>query len=593
MQWLAKSGEAVKGPDELQVEEWTRVGMGGRKKKNKNRQHQDNQSGPAPAPTPDRRPNLEDKKEGSPDAGAAPISSTTTAAAAVPPAAAFVMECEVCQEKFDRQSHKPRNLVCGHAFCSDCCKQLLNQQSIPCPKCRTITPVKSVGALSVNYPIMDILEGMDVDTTETASMKKDKGDKGSSWVSGIFSGRQKKEEISPHRGKCLEAQAEVAMHCAHCNLWLCKDCSRIDHRRPECVLVPYQDTLKEMGQIEKAKMKVTQEALEDFYCEANEYGCQLTSCATILEIALDCIKKEQSHLPNVLIHARKLQQGLSDSAVKRIPDDLEDALYYLETLQTVTQAAEQWAANASTSVLKVDQVFRLSKTLLQTAVQLHGTASEGIMGQHSVNGIDMTLPVDMDGSRMLVHAVQRSAPNRSCRLVKLAHIMSCIDPSSALTFLDISLRGQELGRVFIRLLCGSKRSRSFLMMCTGEGGPSFRNTPFHRVCWEGKPGEHLWSGDYDHADGSGGSLPKEIQDQTKELWNEKTQVLVASGLVAGRYGNHNSTIFRVYTRDSPDVKEEFALGRVEYGLEVFKDALKKYNNITHLMISDCGIVVEP
>lgn len=274
------------------------------------------------------------------------------------------MECEVCNEGFDRQSHQPRNLKCGHAFCIECCRQMVKREVITCPKCRMITQVKAATALPVNYPIMDMLEHMDMDTTETASMKKDKGDKSWSWVSGISSGRKKKEEISPHRGKCLEAQAEVAMHCAHCDLWLCKDCSRIDHRHPECVLVPYQDTLKEMGQTRKAKMKATEEALEDFYCEVNEYGGQLTSCVTILEIALDCIKKEQSQLPNVLIHARKLQQDFSDRAVNRIPADLEDALCYLDTLQAATQRAEQWAADASTSVLKVDQVFRLSKVCM-------------------------------------------------------------------------------------------------------------------------------------------------------------------------------------------------------------------------------------
>lgn len=179
-------------------------------------------------------------------------------------------------------------------------------------------------------------------------------------------------------------------------------------------------------------------------------------------------------------------------------------------------------------------------------------------------------------------------------LFQLAQIKSCIDPTCALTFLDISLRGQELGRVFIRLLGKTKLSQCFLMMCTGEAGPSFRNTPFHRMCWSGQPGEHLWCGDYNFGDGSGGDLPRTVRDQTKELSNKKTRVPISAGLIAGRYGNHNSTIFRVYTRDSSDVVEEFAFGRVEYGLEVFKDALKKHsNNITHVTISDCGVVIEP
>lgn len=107
------------------------------------------------------------------------------------------------------------------------------------------------------------------------------------------------------------------------------------------------------------------------------------------------------------------------------------------------------------------------------------------------------------------------------------------------------------------------------------------------------PGESLWAGDHDRGDGGGGTLPTELIHETKELLEKKTKMPVTAGLVAGRYGKSNSTIFRVYTKQSSDALEEAGFGRVEYGLHILKDALKNNKNITDLTISGCGMVMEP
>ena len=100
---------------------------------------------------------------------------------------------------------------------------------------------------------------------------------------------------------------------------------------------------------------------------ANAYGNKLSSCAAFMEIALDCIKKEQSHLPGVLNHCRKLEQDMSDIAVKHVPTNVEDALSYLKQLEKVAEGTQLWAVRASTTVLKTDQVFKLSKVSVTEA----------------------------------------------------------------------------------------------------------------------------------------------------------------------------------------------------------------------------------
>lgn len=68
--------------------------------------------------------------------------------------------------------------------------------------------------------------------------------------------------------------------------------------------------------------------------------------------------------------------------------------------------------------------FPDGQALLQTAVQMHTSTHNGsMMGQHRINGVDVTLPVDMDGSRLLVHATRRNPPTTGCKLVKV----SCVD----------------------------------------------------------------------------------------------------------------------------------------------------------------------
>lgn len=65
-------------------------------------------------------------------------------------ACAEVSECPLCWlccEIYDDQNFLPRLLSCGHTFCSSCLENLLKNNSISCPECRTTAsvPVGFVG----------------------------------------------------------------------------------------------------------------------------------------------------------------------------------------------------------------------------------------------------------------------------------------------------------------------------------------------------------------------------------------------------------------------------------------------------------------
>lgn len=72
-------------------------------------------------------------------------------------ACAEVSECPLCCEIYDDQNFLPRLLSCGHIFCSSCLENLLKNNSISCPECRTTAsvPVGVVG-LTKNYALLRI-----------------------------------------------------------------------------------------------------------------------------------------------------------------------------------------------------------------------------------------------------------------------------------------------------------------------------------------------------------------------------------------------------------------------------------------------------
>ncbi|XP_047497879.1 tripartite motif-containing protein 59-like [Penaeus chinensis] len=68
------------------------------------------------------------------------------------------MDCRVCYSNFDYGSHLPRNLQCGHAFCTSCLATLFRGKNISCPECRGNQNVQDgVRGLPVGHTVLRIL----------------------------------------------------------------------------------------------------------------------------------------------------------------------------------------------------------------------------------------------------------------------------------------------------------------------------------------------------------------------------------------------------------------------------------------------------
>ena len=65
--------------------------------------------------------------------------------------------CPVCLTTFDDSLMRPRNLPCGHTFCSSCINGLKEQGSIKCPTCRVSHAVPEAGEFPISYALEGLL----------------------------------------------------------------------------------------------------------------------------------------------------------------------------------------------------------------------------------------------------------------------------------------------------------------------------------------------------------------------------------------------------------------------------------------------------
>ncbi|KAK3858348.1 hypothetical protein Pcinc_035459 [Petrolisthes cinctipes] len=412
-----------------------------------------------------------------------------------------------------------------------------------------------------------------------------------------FSHISKEKKWSPHGGRCLEDKADIVSHCATCQLWLCEDCAKIDHTGPSCMLIPQHETLLQMMQSSRTDAQNTCRSLQHFKREIVTYQEQLQSCKAIMESALDCIKKEEKRLEKVAEESTEAEANIRKIVEDKTHTDLPESLSVLQSLGMAMSQSQKWVKGVLSTLLD-DKTHKLSKELLVTTVQLHLASAENracreVLALHTINSSPVCSKIKTDGVRLFIHSLEYMTPPSGARGLQLDCVKKCMDKTSTLTFLDLTWGKSASGRVFIRLLGQISRAQNFLKMCTGENGPSFRGTRFHRMWWKGQPGEHIWAGDYDKGDGSGGILPSDLSEDNEKYPESCHKLPITAGLVAGTYVKQcNSSIFRIYTKESKDTMEDAAFGRVEFGLQVL-DAAIKHNKITDITISDCGIIIEP
>lgn len=158
-----------------------------------------------------------------------------------------------------------------------------------------------------------------------------------------------------------------------------------------------------------------------------------------------------------------------------------------------------------------------------------------------------------------------------------------------LVFLDLAWPGSTPQRVLIHLTPDTIVGQQFMILCTGQRGPSYANTRLFKVVNKGEEGECVFGGDYERNDETGGAAL--LPSHKGEPFRNSRWV----GSVWGRWINDpgfptRGAQFGIRIRERLDNKFGGTIGKVVAGLDVVA-AAAHYRDITEVKVVDCGVVL--
>ncbi|KAG7168527.1 Peptidyl-prolyl cis-trans isomerase B-like 2, partial [Homarus americanus] len=538
-----------------------------------------------------------------------------------------LLTCGCCNEKYDLDFKHPRVLYCHHTFCTECIAYMYHMGTVYCYTCNKRTwRVTAPNNLPINQTLFGLMkEGIckptvtvgesDQPVNQSYITKEDpiRGEqlckppkqRGKSIKTAqsdqVDSRRENLASSSselPHDGRCVEYGIRIIAHCTTCQQWVCESCQKVDHNKKGCVLRPIKIALAEMKQNSVKKAHSTCDFLSKSVKDLQIYSDHLNVLLLSMRAAFQCFEKEYDSTKKALQEGTQNEKHLKDVELKLSSlTNLPNAIAGLQGLDNECDVAQRWMSSTLSRTISTGAVKGAAKDLLSITLQTlrtsttdNGQVKQLVACQEKSSGKKFS-HLTVNGGRIFLHCLTGTLTLKEARQLPLECFKSYLDGAASLTFFDLSWDGACQGQVYIRLTGDTVRGRQFLDLCTGEKGVSFQKTPFHRIWWKGHPGEHIWGGDYEQGDGSGGASVSNNSDIDKAGILGRA-VPITAGLVAGRYEKKNvSSIFRIYTREAKGVIEEAAFGQVEFGLDVIQRAINQ-KNIKDVIISDCGVVLE-
>ncbi|CAL4095017.1 unnamed protein product, partial [Meganyctiphanes norvegica] len=184
------------------------------------------------------------------------------------------------------------------------------------------------------------------------------------------------------------------------------------------------------------------------------------------------------------------------------------------------------------------------------------------------------------------HVLQELTPPPHAIILPHEQIKNAVSSGSVTTFIDLAWPGHSPSRVYIKLYGSTDRAQQFLWLCTGELGPSYVNSKFDAVLNKGSPGEYIVGGNYE-----GMSSPSLIQNLTEGgVYLKPSNEGLVTGVVMD--DSTNNAKFGIYVEEESTSKNAVGFGQVvgEKSMATIKLAAK-YDNITEIVVTDCGIVL--
>ncbi|XP_050739172.1 tripartite motif-containing protein 65-like [Eriocheir sinensis] len=512
---------------------------------------------------------------------------------------------------YDGTVHRPRTLPCGHTLCTLCVDQLEEQGRIACPECRVSHAVPEGGQFPVSYAIEALIRMMrdaKVAAAAAVSPPPSAGEGEGAAAAAAASSKKEAAGLSKKMRSFLQEQeATVVAAITAC-------------REAQLQLDQYQTTLAGWGERQQ-QLEDRLLVLVDESRSARELLRQEEFRAAAKEEEL---KKEEQGLQAVLETLRTLtteqEAGAAVTEMVRCACEAEQAVQEcrecfpdantvttaskvnvassaaLEAVQAAleTLTTEEPRPQADPESTVMDRLHLICtgsltaedlRSLTQPARRLMEAGP--VFAVYQAEGHRQHARISLEAGQLCLHTLKDHPPPRGAATLQVNEVVPPSPPCTV--FLDLSWPGSSPRRVQIRLSPDTPRGRQFLLLCTGQRGPSYVNTRLCGVGKKGQAGEFVMGGDYESNDGRGSSvlLPGLDEGEYRKSgrggavfglrWTDPTR---------GECGD-----FGIYTRDSQDGRgSRRVFGEVVDGLHVVAEAAQ-HRDITEVTVADCGVVL--
>ncbi|XP_050740037.1 uncharacterized protein LOC127010201 [Eriocheir sinensis] len=455
-------------------------------------------------------------------------------------------ECPVCMTGYDGTVQWPRTLPCGHTVCTLCVDQLKVQGRVACPECRVSHAVPEGGQFPVSYAFEAFIRMSQLNQYQTtlAGWGKRQQQLEDRLLGLVDQSRSARELLQQEESRAAAKEEEL--------------------KKGEQGLQAVRETLRTLTTEQEAGAAVT-----EVFCVTGE--------------AEQAVKEWREGFPNASTVTTARMVNVASSAA------LEAVQAALETL--ATEEPRPQADPESTVMDRLHLIWTGSLTaedlrsLTQPTRRLMKAGR--VFAVHRAEGQRRHAKISLEAGQLCLHALKDHPPPRGAATLQLSEVVPPSPPCTV--FLDLSWPGSAPRLVQIRLSPDTPRGRQFLLLCTGQRGPSYVNTRLFEVRKKGEVGELVLGGDFESNNGRGSSvlLPGLGEGEYRKSgragdvcgvwWTDPTRG------VCGQ--------FSIFTRDcQAGLGSPLVFGVVVDGLHVVAEAAQR-RGIKEVTVADCGVVL--
>ncbi|XP_050730498.1 uncharacterized protein LOC127005592 isoform X8 [Eriocheir sinensis] len=544
-------------------------------------------------------------------------------------------ECPVCLTDFDDTVQRPRTLPCGHTVCTPCIGKLEEESRVTCPQCRVSHDVPEGGEFPVSYIAEALIRMMkDAKVTAAASLppsaRKGKG-------AARAAGKKKVPGLSKKMCSFLEEQEATVMDA----IATCREVESQLHQYKRTLtgwgeqqqqlesrlqgLVDQSKSAREIVELEKSRVTATegkvkkgrqelQAVLETLRAPATDQEAGLAVAETVrcLGETEQVVEECQEGFPDASAVAAVCKVKMASSAALGVAKAVHMTLEVTkeELLpqsnpeeakaqsdpeearpQSDPEEARAQSDPESTIMDRLQLILTLSlkaEDLRSLTQPIRSLLQAGLVfAVHQVEGQRRHARISLEAGQLYLHALKDQPLPLGAATLQVSEVVPPSPPCTV--FLDLSWPGRATRRVKIHLSPDTPWGRQFLLLCSGQRGPSYRNTNLLWVVRKGRLGESVIAGDYESNDGKGTS--RLLSDLDKGEYRRSGRLGDVCGL---RWSGHNRCargLFGIFTKNRQENDMSgLVFGEVVEGLPVVVEAAK-YSNIRKVTVVDCGVVL--